>query len=927
MDKFEYKVRSEEITALVEEQNYREAAEIADTIDWRRVKSVRMLCTISDVYKMVRRYEDSRALLLLAYEKRPSSRMIVYALTELCLKLGDIVNAWEYYKEFCKIAPTDTRRYILLYKVYVAQEVSLDEQIKVLEKLKEEEYTDRWAYELAYLYHRIGFATKCVEECDEMILWFGEGKFVRKAMELKMLHEPLTPKQQAMYNGEVANEVENGHTKVIPNLNAAITKEVTDLDPSTAPTIQFPAADVEEIQVKTMDDSPYNTINLQKALAESMAELMGKEEQPIWQNAEQAPGEDYISQDQADYDAEYDMDVEESEEESQDVQLAELDETEDPILRHLMAPMLEETQEMPPIPDQEEIFFDDPNTQDMSVAAKELSKHADMTEIILPPASGETDSTPKEEAEEDSEPQKEDGPREKAREEEIQKEAEQKESGKEEKKPQGPTYERESTETGVKKVIVPTNPDSIFKIPDQPDNPDNRMKPSDFATQKSSFDHILSQESDGQISLVIPERIQLEKQITGQMNIQDILREWEDWKKKKEEQLKQDVKKRVLDQTGELFAEFDEAAKEGLLEQLQNASIAAEAAERRKAEESFSEDEYGYEPEEDETVEEDIEEAAEDEVIEENIEETVGDVAEKASEAEEAEIEESETEADLSGNDSEAEMESSKDAATSESPEPENTVSAPHERSLSPEEKELFGSFVQGKKAKDQLLSMLDNMSLAAYTGNVLITGDKDAGALSFAKNLIKNLQATDGNFSGKAAKITGSALNKKNPADIIDKLKNGALIIDAAGGMNCSTAEALVKALQSENKGILVLLVDTKTSMNGLMEVNEVLHDPFNTRFDIEALNDDALVAFGKKYAYEREYGIDEMGILALHTRIAEMQTMSHAVTVTDVKELVKEAIWHANRKTPKHFFDILVGKRYDKEDMIILRENDFLV
>ena len=175
MDKFEYKVRSEEIEALVEEQNYREAAEIADTIDWRRVKSVRMLCTISDVYKMVRRYEDSRALLLLAYEKKQGSRMIVYALTELCLKLGDIVNAWEYYKEFCQIAPNDSRRYILLYKVYVAQEVSLDEQIKVLEKLKEVEYTDRWAYELAYLYHRIGFATKCVEECDEMILWFGEG--------------------------------------------------------------------------------------------------------------------------------------------------------------------------------------------------------------------------------------------------------------------------------------------------------------------------------------------------------------------------------------------------------------------------------------------------------------------------------------------------------------------------------------------------------------------------------------------------------------------------------------------------------------------------------------------------------------------------------------------------------------------------------
>ncbi|NLE25015.1 MAG: hypothetical protein GX625_06680, partial [Clostridiaceae bacterium] len=274
MDKYEYKVRSEEILELVEEKNYKAAAEIADTIDWRRVKSVKMLCTISDVYKMVRRYEDSMALLKLADEKRPDSRMIVYALTELHIKLGDIVNAWEYYKNFCKIAPDDSRRYVLLYKVYVAQDVSLDEQIKVLEKLKEEEYTDRWSYELAYLYHRIGFATKCVEECDEMILWFGEGKYVRKAMELKMLHEPLAPKQQALYNGEVAYEMENGETKVIPNLSAAMTKEVTEMDPTLAPTIEFGPSEIDEIQVKTMDDSPYNTINLQKALAESMAELM-----------------------------------------------------------------------------------------------------------------------------------------------------------------------------------------------------------------------------------------------------------------------------------------------------------------------------------------------------------------------------------------------------------------------------------------------------------------------------------------------------------------------------------------------------------------------------------------------------------------------------------------------------------------------------
>jgi tetratricopeptide (TPR) repeat protein len=169
LDKYEYKVRSEEIKSLVDEKNFKRAAEIADTIDWRRVKSVLMLCTISDIYKMVRRYEDSKALLLLAYEKRQNSRMIVYALTELCVKLNDVVRAWEYYKEFCQIAPDDNRKYILLYKIYVAQDVSLEEQIKVLETYKEKEYTERWAFELAYLYHRIGFSTKCVEECDEII--------------------------------------------------------------------------------------------------------------------------------------------------------------------------------------------------------------------------------------------------------------------------------------------------------------------------------------------------------------------------------------------------------------------------------------------------------------------------------------------------------------------------------------------------------------------------------------------------------------------------------------------------------------------------------------------------------------------------------------------------------------------------------------
>ncbi len=860
MDKQEYKIRSEEIRALVEEKNYREAADLADTIDWRRVKSVKMLCMISDVYKMVRRYEDSKTILEMAYEKRPGSRMIVFALTELCLKLGDVVNAWEYYKEFCQVAPDDSRKYILLYKVYAAQEVSLEEQIKVLEKLKEEEYIDRWVYELAYLYHKIGFGTKCVEECDEMILWLGEGRYVRKAMELKMLHEPLTPKQQALYNGERQVEIELGETQVIPNLDAAIVRENEGGSVSEAPTIKLPVDELGDIQVKILDDSPYNTMNLQQELAKDMKLLMeGESRESVWEGMDPVmPGtqnEDFVYGQEAEEsvsykeeEAFYDGDEEEIISNTGELPLQEVPEEEeegvtDPITKSLIAPMLEETQEIPPVPDLEEVFFEDPNTTDLSNATvhPEIKAAAAQMEI------------------------------EEVR--ELEEEAH-------------PVYEEESAAAGVKKVIVPTVPGQGILRP-----PKEMMEPSDFAVHNSGFDEMLSQEADGQISLIVPEKEKVEKQITGQMSIQDILQEWEQMKKDKEARLKDDVQKSVLDQTGDIFAEF-EASKDALIRELEQTAKDAEAKEAQKA----ADRELAPEPEEEVTAEETAKE-----------------------EEPEAVYEESEPE-ENTGEENAAEREKDRERKL-----PEELRPVLNDRPLSPEEKELFESFVHSRKSKSQLLHVLDNMSLAAYTGNVLITGEKDAGAMNFARNLVRDMQMSDSNFSGKAAKITGKALNGKKPGDVIDKLKNGALIVADAGGMNCSTAEELVKALQTESKGIIVMLVDTKGAINSLLEVNEVLTDPFNTRIDIEALNDRALVAYGKKFAYDKEYGIDEMGVLALHTRIADMQTAEHSVTTSDVRKLVKEAIRHAGKKTPKHFLDVLVGKRYDEEDMIVLREEDF--
>ena len=291
MDKYEYKVRADEIKSLISEGEYEEAVKIADSIDWRRVKSVMMLCTISDLYKINRRYEDSRNILLLAYEKQ-KGRLIVYSLCELSIKLGEYVQAIEYYKEFVQLAPKDSGRYILQYKLYEAQDVSLEERIEVLEELKRHDYREKWAYELAYLYHRVGLESKCIEECDEMILWFGEGRYVLKAYELKMLHTPLIPEQQQKYeelkshNGMHASDFAVDQAAVREEAKYETEDESDDeysrqMNQLTDDTKQIPKTeqasseeDDLDIQVKPVDVSQYNTINLQKELAESMRELL-----------------------------------------------------------------------------------------------------------------------------------------------------------------------------------------------------------------------------------------------------------------------------------------------------------------------------------------------------------------------------------------------------------------------------------------------------------------------------------------------------------------------------------------------------------------------------------------------------------------------------------------------------------------------------
>ena len=997
MDKSEYKLRAEEIKDLISRGEYAQAAEIADTIDWRRVKSVMMLCTISDLYKINRRYEDARDMLLLAYERRPGGRTICYSLCELSIKMEEYVQAIEYYKEFVQVAPKDPGRYILQYKLYEAQDVSLEERIAVLEELKKRDYREKWAYELAYLYHRVGLAARCVEECDELILWFGEGKYVIKAMELKMLHQPLTPEQQEKYDhrfdapgtqqysqnyaqdpGYGQNETydpnqgyvqdgsydpnqgyaqggsydpnqgyaqdgsydpnqgyaqdgsydpnqgyaqdgsydsnpdnvqEGAYDQVIDDTR--VYEPVQPVQPQQAPA--QPAEDDFDIHVKTMDVGQYNTINLQAELAAGLREVLS---------------EDHAK------------------------------ETSDSITRSIVAPMIDpgdsdtESLDYPEIADVSEDDLE-PETEQMEsseVFFGETGEIGDLsqvpqveTEEILPEepvVARRTDVVP-----ELSEVQK------------------------------TPEVQEIVKEPEAQKVPEASRTQEIHEVTaSAPAAPVAPVTPAAPVEPPKELADVLAQESDGQISLVMPEAESIEKQITGQMNIEDILAEWERKKKENLEKREEEVRQHVLQQTGAMFTEFEQAVRDGLLEKLEKekaADTADTVAEDTTDTDEVEElEEITEEPATEEPVEELTEAAPAEEAEQEPVEElpeedTVEELAEEpAYEPEAEEFEEPEAEIyeqEEIVDEEQAEPEEAMDDEPVEEPTAEAVESVDEEtaseeieltaeetpeageapeqperpaverdkakvRALTREERELYAPFIQSRSAREQLVKAIDNISLAAYTGNVIITGEEGMDTLSLAKNMVREIQATDSNFSGKVAKISGHALNKKDTADTLSKLKNGALIICKASEMNDATANVLHKALQQESQGIVIILEDTKRDIDKFLEKHEKLRECFTARMDVEALSNNTLVAFGKQYAREMEYSIDELGELALHTRIEDMQTIDHVVTVVDVKQIVDEAINHANKKTLKHFFDVLFAKRYDDEDMIILTEKDFV-
>lgn len=919
MDKYEYKLRAEEIKNLITQKEYAEAMAIADTIDWRRVKNISMLTVVSDLYKINRKYDISRDMLLLAYDRHPGGRTIVYSLCELSIKLGEFVQAVEYYKEFVRVAPNDSGRFILKYKIYDAQEVSLEERIHVLEEFKAADYREKWGYELAFLYHRAGLERQCVAECDEIIITFGEGKYVVKAMELKMLHQPLTPVQQEMYdnrNGKKASAAQKSKQQpAAARGNAAMQQDAG-----------APGGEL-DIHVKTLDlGNKYNTLNIQEALANSMKEIMAKDALDAEAQRKQAEAE-YRRAEAQRRQAEEQSRLEEEQRRQAEEQYK-LEEEQRRLAEVEMRRRAAEAQRL--ALEKEKLAFD-PN-MDAESLVRDMAERAAMT--------------------------------------------------------------------------------------------------------AESYDHILSMENDGQISLVVPEQSRVEKQITGQLSIEEVLKEWERMKRASDQKSMDDLKQRVMQQTGEMFTAFDKSAKSGLLEGLEDenstlshlpfepvapppkpktdAEIFAESVlvddglegedlpeVEELAEIADAADTSEFEALENLPAEEETEDAweeddpAPEEEPEQKKEENAADLdyvvdtammgtviealeaqgvgvagnmaadgaqddaggaqndakqdaavsADNGPGAETKEIQSAIIEAELEERNAKknraAQREQAKNAGFDtvemrsvadkliENAEREIKGENEHftpSRALTEDEKELFGALIQTDQMKSQIAAAIDKISLAAYTGNVIITGENGSGTMTLAKNLIKSVQISDRNFSGRVARISGAALDKKNISETLSKLRGGALIVEKANGMSAESLKKLTQYLEQESEGIIVILEDTKIEMHKCLNKNPGIAENFNARINISAMDNDALVAYARDYAYDLEYSIDDLGILALYTRISDLQTGDHSVTLAEVRDIIDEAIWSANRKNPKHFVDILSGKRYDDEDMIILREKDFI-
>ena len=996
MDKYEYKLKTEQMLELMEDGAYGKAAAIADTIDWRRVRNTTMLANVSDIYEKNRDYQKSYEVLNIAYHRAEGSRKIVSRLCTLALKTRNVDEAIDYYDEFIQIAPKDPNQHILKYQILRAQRAPIEQQIHALEEFKKAEYIEEWAYELAKLYQEAGMTAECLEECDDLILWFSEGKYVYQAMELKMQYKPLTPSQQEKYDRRY--EKVSGETEEMPNLmeyqaaQEAATQaqgisggngaEAGGAGGSSGTTVgenedtgETGAESTSQVRddrlsadgVTEAAEEPKpakrkigNTMKLDEALRSLLnihlndgnnEDSDSQAEEPIEeQTADLSELKDAIEEIEsvADLDlaaelsekrrmeaVKVDPDLEELRPEPEDEE--ELEEPEEPeeleeaeVLESAEAEELEltEAEEVEELEEAEPEYTFDP------AEAEELSEPEDFGENIEQEDQGavQTEADDKEE--------------------EIQIEPKDVEDLEEmEEFDEVFLYEpgKEEDMNDKKNGTVPILSPDIQRLIDEIEG---NIPASESIMQEEK-------KAEKKTVSVKPEVLENRGAVAEELRIDDASDEFEDF----DDVLDEDEYEDFVEDEDEYVLSDDEAEsfEEDLPEDF-SADLEEDFAEELEEE---PEEEFDAEDEGDTFFEEEEIEYADDaEEYEDDVESVTAGFEEefRPHQRAEGEIDDREIEDDeeeeinlLSATTPLSRKETAKLIATGKtSPLPLDEISdalsisdtgfivhgryelkSPDGRerraSLTDEQKKLFSYFVPVRGMSEQLVDVLEqdknctNRQGSSRTGNLLIIGNKGNGKTVLAVDVVKAIQKQRNIRQGKVAIVTGDSLNKKKISDIFSKLYGGALIIEKAGKMNEKTVSRLNKAMERDTGELLLVLEDQRKPLDRLLSSNREFRRKFTSRLEVPIFINDELVTFGQTYAQENGYRIDEMGMLALYSRIDALQREDHAVTIAEVKEVMDEAMAHSQKASAKKLMKRVFGKNTDDADRILLTEKDF--
>ncbi len=998
MDKYEYRAKTEQMLAYAEQKSYQKAMSIADTIDWRKVKNTAMLSTVSEIYENAGELGKARDTLFIAYDKAPSSRKVVYRLGIISLKLGHFDEAADCYEEFVKLAPKDPNQYILRYKILKAQKAPVKEQIEALEDFKHSEYVEKWAYELARLYAEAGMTSECLDECDDLILWFSEGTYVYQAMELKMKYKPLTPLQQEKYdhrNDGIGRKdsskrkpsFRKSKERPAPNPRIAdkVRKDVHVTDSIDLPDLPEPMARTHasepeaESQPKTRIRSTSDistTISgasLSDALKAGVAVASGAVAPESASDDSQMTGKMKIEEILANWEAtqrENAKILEKSQEEAEkEKALREKKKEEEeevlgatkPILSDDIRKLMEQLEngEEPEITDEDAEDFVDDEEDEATESPEDSSKEAsdtdeedpeenDFEEIVDSEEDDESDAVYDEEAEYEDEDDSEYDDDEYEDEDDSEYDDDEYEDEDDSEYDDDEEYEDEDdSEYDDDDEEYEDEDDSEYDDDDEYEDEDDSEYDDDDEYEDEDDSEYDDEEYEDEDDSEYDDDDEYEDEDDSEYDDDE---EYED-----EDDSEYDDDEEYEDEDDSEYDDDEEYEDE-------------DDSEYDDEEEYEDEDEDDYqiddELDEDHKEDFDFEKESALDIDDHDSDEDDGDFADLDSFEDEEELDSSDDYLDLEFDEkpaSEPEKETSKSAQTpdidevleiEEPSEDEITermgkfdtgfvvqgrydLSATSEiglkLGLTEEQKQLFSYFVPIRGVSEQLVEILDNDKRCrnrygtSRTGNILILGRKGSGKTVLAVDIVKAIQKQRRLKQGKVAIVTGDSLNKKDIGSIIDKLNGGALIIEKASKMNDRTIRELNDMMDEQTGELLFLLEDQKKPLERMFASHREFKRKFTSRLELPVFINDELVTFGQTYAKENGYRIDEMGILALYSRIDMMQREDHAVTVAEVKEIMDEAISHSQKANVKHLVKRVFGRSTDNSDHIILKEEDF--